>query len=181
MTTYAREFTAASLSVSHDTGHGGGRYHYRIDCRRGGYEVSATISRLYPAPGEKSFQPSTMTQVLHKDDREAADFLAVLAREHKVFELEGRACPHAFLHPTFYSFDFTDSEGTSHVFEYSIEAGRHHDDAYRGLVEEFERFFEAKQVAHSFYEREIRLHEPPGRGKRLRRKFRRLASLFFNR
>jgi hypothetical protein len=86
-----------------------------------------------------------------------------------------------FLHPTFYRFSFTDSEGSSHVFEYSIEAGRHHDDAYWGLVEEFEHFFEARRVARSFYESEIRLPEPPGRGKRLRRKFWYLASLFFNR
>ena len=61
-----------------------GHYHYRIDCRRGVYEVSATIGRRFPGPGERSFQPSTMTQVLHKDDREAADFLARLTLEHKV-------------------------------------------------------------------------------------------------
>ena len=122
-----------------------------------------------------------MSQVLHKDDREVADFLARLALEFRVFELEGRACPHVFLHPTFYSFCFTDSEGISRVFEYSIEAGRYHDDTYRGLVEEFEQFFEASRIARSFYEGEIRLPEPPGRGKRIRRKLWYLASLFFNR
>ena len=181
MNTGAREITAASLSVSQDTGHGGAYSHYRIARPRGGYEVSVTISRQFPGPGERSFQPSTMSQVLHKDGREVADFLSRLAREHKVFELEGRACPHVFLHPTFYSFGFTDSEGISHVFEYSIEAGRHHDDTYRGLVEEFEQFFEARRVARSLYEGASRPPEPPGRRGRLRRKFWYLASLFFNR
>jgi hypothetical protein len=103
MTTSTREITAASLSVSQDTGHGGAYSHYVIDGRRGGYEVSVNVSRLYPA-GERSFQPSTVTQPLNKDGREAADFLSRLVLVYKVFELEGRACPHAFLHPTFYTF-----------------------------------------------------------------------------
>ena len=181
MNTGTREITAASLGVSRDTGHGGAHYHYRVDRRQGEYAVSVTIGRHHPAPGERSFKPSTMTEALHKDGREAADFLSRLALVHKVFELEGRDCPHAFLHPTFYSFSFTDSEGFSHAFEYKIEAGRHHDDAYRGLVEEFERFFEAGRIARSFYESEIRPPEPPGRRGRLRRKLWYLASLFFNR
>ena len=181
MTISNREITAASLSVSQDTGHGGGYYQYRVARRQEGYEASVTISRFHPDPGERSLQPSTITQPLHKDGREVADFLSRLALVYKVFELEGRDCPHAFLHPTFYSFGFTDSEGNSHVFEYSIEAGRHHDDTYRGLVEEFERFFEAGRVARSFYEGEIRRPEPTGRRGRLRRKFWYLASLFFNR
>lgn len=143
-----------------------------------------SMSRFSPAPGERAFRPSTMTEVLHKDGREVADFLSRLALVHKVFELEGRAGPFAFLHPTFYSFGFTDSEGVGHVFEYGIEAGRHHDDTYRGLVEEFERFFEARHIARSFYESEIKPAappEPPGRRGRLRRKFWYLTSLFFNR
>jgi hypothetical protein len=181
MTTSTREIIVASLSVSHDAQHGGAHYHYKIDRRRGGYEVSVNISRHYPAPGERSFQPSTMTQVLHKDDREVADFLDRVALEFKVFELEGRSCPHVFLHPTFYSFCFTDSEGISRVFDYSIEAARHHDDTYRRLVEKFEQFFEARRVARSFHEGEISLPEPPGRRGRLRRKLWYLASLFFNR
>jgi hypothetical protein len=181
MTTSTREITSASLSVSHDTGHGGAYSHYQIGRPRGEYEVAVTISRQYPAPGERSFQPSTMTQSLHKDGQEVADFLSRLALVYKVFELEGRACPTVFLHPTFYSFGFTDSEGISHGFEYSIEAGRHHDATYRGLVEEFEQFFEARRIAHSLFEAEIRPPEPPGRRGRLRRKFWYLASLFFNR
>ena len=44
MTTSTREITAASLSVSQDTGHGGGHYHYRIARRQEGYETSVTIS-----------------------------------------------------------------------------------------------------------------------------------------
>lgn len=181
MPTSTREITAASLSVSQDTGHGGAYSHYRVDRRQEGYEVSVSISRRHPAPGERSFRPSTTTQVLHKDGREAADFLSRLALVYQVFELEGRACPTVFLHPTFYSFGFTDSEGASHAFEYSIEAGRHHDDTYRGLVEEFERFFEAGRVAQSFYEDSSKPPEPPGRRGRLRRKLWYLASLFFNR
>ena len=110
-----------------------------------------------------------------------ADFLSGLALGHQVFELEGRACPTVFLHPTFYSFGFTDSEGHSHMFEYSVEAGRHHDDTYRRLLEEFEQFFEARRVARSLYEADVKLPEPPGRRGRLRRKFWWLASLFFNR
>ena len=181
MTTGTREITAASLSVSQDAGHGGAYSHYRVDRRQEDYEVSVSISRRYPGPGERSFQPSTMTQPLHKDGREAADFLSRLALVYKVYELEGRACPHAFLHPTFYSFGFTDSEGVGHVFEYGVEAGRHHDDTYRGLVEEFEQFFEAGRIARSFYEGAGGPPEPPGRRGRLRRKFWYLASLFFNR
>lgn len=181
MTTSTREITAASLSVSQDTGHGGAYYHYRIDRQQEDYEILVTISRFHPGPGERSFQPSTMTQPLHKDGREAADFLSKLALVYKVFELEGSDCPTVFLHPTIYSFGFTDSEGVSHVFEYSIEAGRHHDDTYRGLVEEFEQFFEARRVARSLYEAEVKPPEPTGRRGRLRRKFWYLASLFFSR
>jgi hypothetical protein len=147
MTTGTREITAASLSVSRDAGHGGAYSTYRIDRRQEGYEVSATISRHFPGPGERSFRPSTMTQALHKEGREAADLLTRLARAST---------------------------------KYGIEAGRHHD-AYPGLVEEFEQFFEAGRVARSFYESEIRPPEPPGRRGRLRRKLRYLASLFFNR
>ena len=184
MTTDTREINDASLGVSQDTGHGGAHSHYRVVRRQEGYEVSVSVSRRYPGPGERSFRPSTMTEALHKDGREVADFLGRLARVYKVFELEGRACPTVFLHPTFYSFGFTDSEGLSHAFEYSVEAGRHHDDTYRGLVEEFEQFFEARRIARSFYESEVRpptLPEPPGRRGRLRRKLWWLASQFFNR
>lgn len=181
MTTSTREITAASLSVSQDTGHGGAYSNYRIVRRPEGYEVSVTISRFHPGPGEGSFRPSTMTQPLQKDGREAADFLSRLALVYKVLELGGCDCPTVSLHPTFYSFGFTDSEGGSHVFKYGIEAGRHHDDTYRGLVEEFEQFFEAKRIARSFYESEIRPPATPGRRGPLRRKLRYWASLFFNR
>ena len=70
---------------------------------------------------------------------------------------------------------------------YSIEASRHHDDTYRGLVEEFEQFFEVRRISRSDYESANRRPEPreppepPGRRGRLRRKFWYLASLFFNR
>lgn len=187
MTTGTREITDASMSASQDTDHGGAYSNYRIVRRGEGHEVSVTVSRFHPGPGERSFRPSTTTEVLHKDGPEVADFLSRLAREYKVFELEGRACPTVFLHPTFYSFGFKDTEGVSHAFEYSVEAGRHHDDTCRGLVEEFEQFFEARRVARSIYEAEIRREaetrrpEPLGRRGRLRRKFWYLVSLFFNR
>jgi hypothetical protein len=181
MTTAGREIAAVSLRVSQDVGHGGRYYQYRIGRPRGSCEVTVTIGTPFPAPGERSSRPCAMTQILHKDGREVADFLTRLARVYRVFELEGRDCPHAFLHPTFYSFGFTDSEGRGHEFEYSIEAGRHHDDTYRKLVEEFEQFFEAERIARSLYEGEIKPPEPPGRGHRLRRKFWWLTSLFFNR
>ncbi|HEX8720429.1 MAG TPA: hypothetical protein VF736_07355 [Pyrinomonadaceae bacterium] len=187
MTTSTREIIDASMSVSQDTAHGGAYSSYRVWRPRGVWEVSVTTSRFHPAPGERSFQPGSTTQVLHKDGLEVADFLSRLALVYKVFELEGRACPTVFLHPTFYSFGFTDTGGVSHVFKYSVEAGRHHDDTYRGLVEEFEQFFEVRRIARSLYEAELRreaetrLPEPPGRRGRLRRKFWWLASLFFNR
>ena len=146
-----------------------------------------TTSRYHPAPGERSFQRGTTKEVLHKDGREVADFLSRLALVHKVFELEGRDLPSPFLHPYVYGFGFRDSEGVSHVFKYSVEAGRHRDDTYRALVEEFEQFFEVRRIERSRYEAEIRREaetrrpEPPGRRGRLRRKFWWLASLFFNR
>lgn len=187
MTTGNREIVDAAMDVSQDMEHGGAYSSYRVWRPRGEYEVSVTIRRLHPGPGERSFQPSTTKEVLHKDDREVADFLSRLALVHKVFELEGRACPTVFLHPTSYSFSFRDSEGSSHVFEYGVEAGRHHDDTYRGLVEEFEQFFEVRRLARSLYEAEMRREaearrpEPPGRRGRLRRKFWYVASLLFNR
>ena len=184
MSTSTREIIAASLSVSQDTGHGGGYYQYRIARRQEGYETTVTISRFHPGPGERSFQPSTTTRPLHKDGREAADFLSRLALVYKVFELEGRAGPHVLLHPTSYSFGFTDSKGNRHGFEYGIEASRHQDDTYRGLVEEFEQFFEVRRISRSDLEsanRPRKPPEPPGRRGRLRRKFWYLASLFFNR
>ena len=187
MTTSTREIIDASMNMSQDTAHGGAYSSYRVWRPRGEYEVSVTVRRFHPAPGERSFQPGSTTQVLHKDGREVADFLSRLALVHKVFELEGRDLPFAFLHPSFYGFGFTDSEGVSHVFQYGVEAGRHHDDTYRALVEEFERFFEVRRIARNLYEAEIRREaetrrpEPPGRRGRLRRKFWWLASLFFNR
>ena len=148
-------------------------------------ELRISVPAKWPAV-ERPFQPSTTTRPLHKDGREAADFLSRLALVYKVFELEGRPGPLVLLHPTSYSFGFTDSEGNSHGFEYGIEASRHHDDTYRGLVEEFEQFFEVRRISRSDLEsanrpRPPKPPEPPGRRGRLRRKFWYLISLFFNR
>lgn len=187
MTTSTREIIDASMNVSQDTAHGGAYSSYRVWRPRGEWEVSVSTSRFHPGPGERSFQPGTTKEVLHKDGREVAVFLSRLALVHKVFELEGLDLPFAFLHPYFYGFGFTDSEGNSHVFQYGVEGGRHRDDTYRVLVEEFERFFEVRRRARSRYEAEIRREaetrrpEPTGRRGRLRRKFWWLASLFFNR
>src|ERR1044072_3060964 len=187
MTTGNREIIDASMSVSEDTSHGGAYSSYRVWRPRGGWDVAVNASRYPPAPGERSFQRGSTTQVLHKDDREVADFLSRLALVHKVFELEGRDRPFPFLHPYSYGFGFKDSEGVSHIFKYRVEAGIHRDDTYRGLVEEFEQFFEVRRIERSLYEAELkrvaeaRRPEPPGRRGRLRRKFRWLASLFFNR
>lgn len=152
MTTGTRTVTRASLRVSSDPGHGGATAVYGVGRAGGSYEVSAAIGRSLPAPGERSFRPRRMVEALRKEDAEVEEFLRRLSAEHGVFELGDLPCPTVFLHPTFYRFDFTDAGGAGHGFEYSVEAGRHHGERHRGLVEEFEKFFEAERLARSFYE-----------------------------
>lgn len=152
MTTETREITEASLRVANDLGHGGSSSRYRLARAGDAYESSVTISRSFPAPGERRFRPRELSVSLDKAGREAAEFLARLAAEHRVFELADLPCPTVFLHPTFYHFHFVDARGESHDFEYSVEAGRHHGDAHRRLVEDFEQFFESERVSRSFYE-----------------------------
>ena len=154
MTTETREITAASLGVSNDPGHGGTYSAYSIKRTEDTYEVMIRVSRSFPSPGESRFRPSEMKVSLRKESREVAEFLGRLTLVYRVFELEGLACPSVFLHPTFYRFQFNDSRGGGHGFEYSVEVGRHHSDIYRRLVEDFEEFFESERVSRSFGENE---------------------------
>ncbi len=156
MTIETREITDASLSVAWDLGHGGTYSVYRVKRTGDDYEVSVTTSRGLPRPGESRFRPSEATGYRRKESREVAEFLGRLSVDHRVFELKDLVCPDAFLHPTFYRFHFGDSRGSSYGFEYSVEAGRHHSDTYRRLVEEFKGFFESEEVSHDFPERDKR-------------------------
>lgn len=152
MTTEPLEITDASLGVARDPGHGGAYSEYRIERTRDAYEVSVATHRSFPRPGESRFRPREIRESLPKESREVEQFLGRMSLEHRVFELDDLPCPTAFLHPTFYRFHFNDSRGGSHGFEYSIEAGRHHSDIYRRLVEDFEEFFESERVSRSFSE-----------------------------
>ncbi len=105
-------------------------------------------------PGESSFKPSEMTEVLRKDNQQVEKFLSKLLLKYAVFELTDLSPPHPFLHPTFYSFKFRDSSGASHSFDYGIECSRHLNDKYKGLVQAFESFFESRRISDKFYEQE---------------------------
>lgn len=156
MTAESREIVEATLRVASDLGHGGASTVYRIRRAGDACEASVRISRSFPHPGERGFRPSEFVETLDKEARDAAEFLARLARGHRVFELGDCPCPTAFLHPTFYRFDFADARGAAHAFEYSVEASRHHSDAHRRLVEDFEQFFERERVTRRFDERHTR-------------------------
>jgi hypothetical protein len=154
MTSETREITDASLRVAWDLGHGGTYSVYRIERTRDAYEVSVTIGRSFPGPGESRFRPSEVKESLRKESSAVAEFLGRLSLVYRVFELEDLPSPRVFLHPKFYRFQFNDSRGGSHGFEYSTEAGRHHSETYRRLVEDFEEFFESERVSRSFSESE---------------------------
>ena len=139
--------THVRLYASHDIGHGGATYDYSIEADAEdteGYKVTLTVSRLSPAPGERSFQPSRVTEVLRKDQPQVEAFLRRLSDEFQVFELTDLKSPYPFLHPTFYSFSFGDSAGRTHSFNYQIEAV-HLDARYQALVAAFHSFFESEQ------------------------------------
>jgi hypothetical protein len=93
-----------------------------------------------------------MTEVLAKDNRQAAEFLRKLSAELNVYELADLKSPYPFLHPTFYAFSFRDSAGGGHSFDYQIECSNHLDEKYRELVQEFDNFFESRRVFDKFYE-----------------------------
>lgn len=165
-----RRITSALLRVSADPGHGGPLSEYRIDSGAGGYTVTLKISRLAfgpaanpspprppstrppSAPAGNRPDPSHATEVLSKDKRQVEEFLGKLSAVFNVYELADLKSPHPFLHPTFYSFSFRDSAGGSHHFEYQIECSNHLDEKYRGLVQEFDSFFESGRVFARFFE-----------------------------
>ena len=105
-----------------------------------------------PAAEENAFQRSRVTEVLAKDKQQVEEFLSKLVTQFNVYELTDLEPPYPFLHPTFYSFSFRDSAGRSHSFDYRIECLTHLDEKYRGLVEEFESFFESRRIFAKFYE-----------------------------
>lgn len=152
MSESARRITNALLRVASDIGHGGSIAEYRIDSHGDVYTATLKISRPHPAPGESRFRPSEMTEVLAKDNQQAAEFLRKLSAEFNVYELADLKSPYPFLHPTFYSFSFRDSSGGGHSFDYQIECSNHLDGKYRELVQEFDNFFESRRVFDKFYE-----------------------------
>ncbi|MDQ3814654.1 MAG: hypothetical protein M3347_11980, partial [Armatimonadota bacterium] len=137
------QITRVLLHVSRDLGHGGAAATYQIEPDGDGYEVRLTVSRLSPAPGERAFQPSRITQTLAKDKREVDAFLRRLGAEFNVFDWADLKSPYPFLHPTFYTFSFHDAAGRQHGFNYQIEGSHHLDAKYQALVQAFESFFQS--------------------------------------
>lgn len=93
-----------------------------------------------------------MTEVLVKDYQQVEQFLEKLSTDFDVYELSDLKPSYPFLHPTFYSFSFRDSARKSHNFEYHIECSTHLDEKYKGLVQEFDDFFESRRVFDKFFE-----------------------------
>ena len=147
-----RQITNVLLRASADLGHGGAAYEYRIDADGANYLVMLKISRSFPTPGERSFQPSELVEILTKDNRQVEMFLEKLSERFNVFALGDLKPRHPFLHPTFYSFCFQDSSGADHSFDYSIECSEHLDEKYRQLVQTFDSFFERKRIFDKFFE-----------------------------
>ena len=171
------QITNVLLRVAADIGHNGPLSEYRIDSDEDGYTVKLRISRPFlrlgksplptPVPPSKSprplpafeenhFKPSHMTEVLVKDHQQVEEFLRKLSTEFSVYELVDLKPSYPFLHPTFYSFSFRDSAGSSHSFEYQIECSNHLDEKYKGLVQEFDSFFESRRVFDKFFESQRR-------------------------
>jgi hypothetical protein len=173
MSELSHRITNVLLSVAADLGHGGPLSEYRIDAETDGYTVMLRISRpflgpgrsllppplppsrsprLLPASEENHFKASHMTEVLVKDHQQVEEFLRKLSVEFNVYELADLKPSYPFLHPTFYSFSFVDSAGESHSFKYQIECSNHLDEKYKGLVQEFDSFFESGRVFNKFFE-----------------------------
>lgn len=149
MSDVSQRITSALLSVGADIGHGGTFSQYRIDSGPDGYAVTLRISGPPGPPGAGSLQ---LTEALPKERGEVEEFLGKLSAELNVYGLTDLESPYPFLHPTFYTFAFTDSEGGGHDFEYRIECANHLDERYRRLVEEFDEFFESRRVFAKFFE-----------------------------
>ncbi|HEX6290489.1 MAG TPA: hypothetical protein VFZ66_14975 [Herpetosiphonaceae bacterium] len=168
----SHHLTHVLLRVAADLGHGGPVSEYKVDSDQEGYTVTLWISRPFPGPGtiplppqppsrlarllpafgQTRPKPSHMTEVLVKDQQQVEAFLRKLATEFNVYELADLKSPYPFLHPTFYSFSFRDSAGKSHSFEYQIECSHHLDERYKGLIQEFDSFFESRRVFQAFFE-----------------------------
>lgn len=93
-----------------------------------------------------------MTETLSKDQLRVEEFLGKLSTEFNVYEMVDLKPSYPFLHPTFYSFSFRDSAGKSHSFEYQLECSNHVDEKYKGLIREFDGFFESERVFDKFFE-----------------------------
>ena len=166
MSAEKRRITLASLSASHDPGHGGNYYTYRIDTDAENYKVTLTITGAYlpryltyPRPGGDLYEPPRMKEILVKEKHQVEEFLRKLSEEFGVFELTDLETMH-WLHPTFYSFGFQDSSGTkAHIFSYRIDGFHHIDERYKRLVEAFDAFFEAERISRKFYEQIVKPEE----------------------
>jgi hypothetical protein len=158
MSAEKRQITHASMSVSHDPGHGGDSYQYRIDANGENHKVTLTITGSYfprhkPLPrfGEDIPMPPRMEEILVKEKHQVEEFLRKLSEEFGVFELTDLKTMH-WLHPSYYSFGFQDSSGAEHVFSYMIDCSHHIDERYKRVVEAFDVFFEVERISRKFYE-----------------------------
>ena len=157
------------MRVATDLGHGGHLSEYRIDLDKEGYTVTLSISgsltnlggnplatpqspsHLTHQPFKESYaKPLRSTEVITKNNQQVKEFLRKLSNEFNVFALADLKSQYPFLHPTFYSFSFRDSEGKCHNFEYQIECSNHLDKKYERLVREFDAFFESRRVFNIF-------------------------------
>lgn len=167
------KITHVLMRVATDIGHGGPISEYRIEPDEDGYAVTLRISKPFggtvagrtpqpqppsrsprepPASGGAQLGPQHVTEVLPKGRGQVEEFLRKLAAEFDVYGLSDLRPQHPFLHPTFYSFSFRDSDGGSHGFEYQIECSNHPDERYKRLVREFDSFFESGRVFDKFFE-----------------------------
>ena len=159
MSAEKRQITQASVSASHDPGHGGSYYTYRIDPDGENYKVTVTIRGAhfppylpYPRPGGDLYDPPRMEEILVKEKHQVEEFLRKLSEEFGVFELTDLETM-VKLHPTRFGFSFHDSSGAKdHTFQYTIDCSHHPDERYKRLVEAFYDFFERERISGKFYE-----------------------------
>lgn len=165
MSEVSQRITDVLLLVSTDPGHGGPFSEYKIDSADDRYTVTLTIFRLFPtlgspglpAPpafGKPQLERSQLTEVLEKEDWQVKEFLNKLSTDFNVYKLVDLKPQYPFLHPTFYSFRFRDSEDKQHCFKYHIECSNHLDETYERLIQEFDSFFESRRIFNTFFERQ---------------------------
>ena len=166
MSAEKRQITHASLSASHDPGHGGSYYTYRVDADKENYKVTVTIRGgyfprhlPYPHPGVDLYDPPRMEEILIKERHQVEEFLRKLSEEFGVFELTDLETM-ITLHPTRFGFSFQDSSGAeAHIFQYTIDCSNHPDERYKRLVEAFYAFFERERISQEFYEQAVKHEE----------------------